>query len=224
MIALDDLPYFVLLAFLAEILGTVGGFGSSMFFVPIAGYFLDFYSVLGITALFHVSSNLSKISFFRKGYDKKLILSIGVPAVLFVIAGAFLSQFIETRILEIMLAGFLIMVSLTLLIFRNFSLTPSVRNSIGGGIVSGIIVGLLGTGGAIRGITLAAFSLKTDVFIATSAVIDLGVDFSRSVVYFLNGYVHQHDLYLILILFFVSIAGTFVGKTGSQNSNSKRLC
>jgi uncharacterized membrane protein YfcA len=86
---LENLPLFILLALLAEILGTVGGFGSSLFFVPIASYFLDFHSVLGITALFHVSSNLTKIAFFRKGFDKKLVISIGIPAVVFVIAGAF---------------------------------------------------------------------------------------------------------------------------------------
>jgi hypothetical protein len=42
------------LALLAEILETVGGFASSLFFIPIASYFLDIHSVLGITALFHV--------------------------------------------------------------------------------------------------------------------------------------------------------------------------
>jgi hypothetical protein len=209
---LENLPYFILLALLAEILGTVGGFGSSLFFVPIASYFLDFYSVLGITALFHVSSNITKIAFFRKGFDKKLVIYIGVPAVIFVIIGALLSRYIDAKILEISLAIFLLLTSLTLLIFKNIVLKPTTKNSIGGGILSGLIAGLLGTGGAIRGLTLAAFNLKTEVFIATSAIIDLGIDSSRSVVYYLNGYVHKHDLYLIPILFLVSIAGTFIGK------------
>ena len=70
----------------------------------------------------------------------------------------------------------------------------------------------LGTGGAIRGLTMAAFDLEKSVFIATSAFIDLGIDFSRSVVYFYNGYVHKHDLYLIPILLLVSIIGTLIGK------------
>jgi uncharacterized membrane protein YfcA len=209
---LENLPLFILLALLAEVLGTVGGFGSSLFFVPIASYFLDFYSVLGITALFHVSSNITKIAFFKKGFDKKLVLSIGIPAVVFVIAGAFLSKFIEAKILEISLAVFLIVVSLTLLIFKNLTVKPTLTNSISGGVLSGLIAGLLGTGGAIRGITLAAYDLKMETFIATSAIIDLGIDSSRSVVYYANGYVHKHDLYLIPILFLVSIAGTFVGK------------
>lgn len=197
---------------MAEILGTLGGFGSSLFFVPIASYFLDFHSVLGITALFHVSSNLTKIAFFRKGFDKKLVISIGIPAVLFVIAGAFMSTLIETKILEITLALFLIVVSLVFLIFKNIAVRPTLSNSIAGGVFSGLIAGLLGTGGAIRGITLAAYNLKMEVFIATSAIIDLGIDSSRSMVYWINGYVHKDDLYLIPILLLVSIAGTFIGK------------
>jgi len=209
---LENLPLFILLALLAEILGTVGGFGSSLFFVPIASYFLDFHSVLGITALFHVSSNLSKIAFFRKGFEKKLLISIGIPAVSFVIVGAFLSKFIDTKILEFSLAIFLIVVSLILLIFKNFELKPTLSNSIGGGIFSGLIAGLLGTGGAIRGIVLTAYNLKMEVFIATSAIIDLGIDSSRSVVYYLNGYVHKDDLYLIPILLIVSVVGTYTGK------------
>ena len=59
---------------------------------------------------------------------------------------------------------------------------------------------------------MAAFNLKTEIFIATSAIIDLGIDSSRAVVYLSNGYVHKHDLYLIPILFVVSFIGTFVGK------------
>lgn len=203
---------FILLALLAEILGTVGGFGSSLFFVPIASYFLDFHSVLGITALFHVSSNLSKIAFFRKGFDKKLIVSIGIPAVSFVIVGALFSKSIETKMLEVSLAIFLIIVSLILLMFRNLELKPTLSNSIGGGIFSGLIAGLLGTGGAIRGMVLTAYNLKMEVFIATSAIIDLGIDSSRSVVYYLNGYVHKDDLYLIPILLIVSVVGTYTGK------------
>lgn len=220
---MDNLALFIFLALLAEILGTVGGFGSSLFFVPIASYFLDFHSVLGITALFHVTSNLTKIAFFRKGFDKKLILSIGVPAVLFVIVGAFVSKYFDSTILEILLAIFLIGVSLTFLLFKNIELKPTLSNSIGGGVFSGFVAGLLGTGGAIRGMTLAAYNLKMEVFIATSAIIDLAIDSSRSVVYTLNGYVHKHDLYLIPILLVVSIVGTFIGKQILQKMSERQF-
>jgi uncharacterized membrane protein YfcA len=209
---MDHLVYFVLLALVAEILGTIGGFGSSLFFIPIATMFLDIQSVLGITALFHLSSNITKIAVFRKGVDKKLIVNIGVPAVLFVIIGAYLSKFLDTEIIENALAVFLIATSLVFLTFKNLAVKPTLFNSITGGVFSGLIAGMIGTGGAIRGITLAAFSLQTEVFIATSAVIDLGIDASRSVVYAFNGFIHKDDLYLIPILLVVSILGTLIGQ------------
>ena len=209
---MDHLVYFVLLALVAEILGTIGGFGSSLFFIPIATMFLDIQSVLGITALFHLSSNITKIAVFRKGVDKKLIVNIGVPAVLFVIIGAYFSKFLDTKIIENALAVFLIATSLVFLTFKNLAIKPTLFNSITGGVFSGLIAGMIGTGGAIRGITLAAFSLQTEVFIATSAVIDLGIDASRSVVYAVNGFIHKDDLYLIPILLVVSILGTIIGQ------------
>lgn len=209
---LEQLILFIVLALIAEILGTIGGFGSSMLFVPVAGYFLDFQSVLGITALFHVFSNISKIALFRKGFDKKLVLYLGLPAVVFVMIGAYVSTLFNPQYLELALAVFLILMSVFLLIKKTFKLQPNNRNAIVGGTISGFVAGLLGTGGAIRGLTLAAFSLKMEVFIATSAIIDLGVDVSRSGIYILNGYVHKHDLYLIPILLIVSIVGTYLGK------------
>jgi uncharacterized membrane protein YfcA len=208
---------------MAEIIGTIGGFGSSLFFVPIASYFLDFQSVLGITAVFHVSSNISKITMFRKGFDKQLIIFLGLPAVIFVIIGAILSKHIQLKFLEIGLAIFLISISLLLLFYKKFVLTPNKFNSVSGGILSGLIAGLIGTGGAIRGLVLAAYGLSTEAFIATSALIDLGIDASRSVVYFLNGYVHQNDLYLIPILFVISFIGTFIGKQILKKFNQQQF-
>jgi uncharacterized protein len=220
---LDYLILFIFLALLAEVLGTVGGFGSSLFFVPIASFFFDFHTVLGITALFHVSSNISKIYYFRKGFDKRIIISIGIPAVIFVIIGALLSKFIDTVLLQILLGFFLIILSLIFLIFQNIIIKPNLRNSISGGVLSGFLAGLLGTGGAIRGLTLTAFSLKMEVFIATSAVIDLGVDASRSVVYYTNGYIHRDILYLIPILLLVSVLGTYIGKRILMKMSEKQF-
>ena len=210
--SIDAILLFALLALIAEVAGTISGFGSSVFFVPIATYFFDFHSVLGITALFHIFSNISKIYFFRQGVNWKIVLYLGIPAVLFVGLGAFLSKFISSEILETALAFFLIIFSLLFLLLRNFLIQPTNVNSIIGGTVSGFMAGLLGTGGAIRGMTLAAFDMKKGAFIATSALIDFGVDLSRGVVYVSNGFVHWHDMKYVLILLFISVIGTYIGK------------
>lgn len=209
---MENLLLFALLSFVAEVLGTVGGFGSSLFFVPVASYFLDFHSVLGITAVFHVCSNITKIGMFRSGFDKKLVITVGIPAVLFVTVGAFLSKYFDSEILQLGLSVFLIVISLLFILFRNIALRPTTFNSVSGGALSGFIAGLFGSGGAIRGLTLAAFHIEKNAFIATSAIIDLGVDVSRTVVYTFNGYIHRSNLDLILILVLVSLVGTYTGK------------
>ena len=206
------LPIFIILSIIAEILGTVGGFGSSVFFVPVANFFLDFQSVLGITALFHLASNISKIAMFRKGIDRKVILQLGIPSVFFVIVGAYLSKFLNPTILTYILGVFLIVLSLVFLIFKKLVIKATSKNAIIGGLLSGLSAGILGTGGAIRGVTLSAFKMDKNKFIATSAFIDLGVDFSRTIVYYYNGYMRKDLLYLVPILIVVSIIGTYIGK------------
>ena len=203
---------FLILALAAEIIGTIGGFGSSVFFVPLGNFYFDFHSVLGMTAIFHLSSNLSKIFLFKKGLDKFLILYLGVPSVIFVIAGGFLSRYVESRYLEVILGLFLVLMSLLFLIKKNLVIQAGKPQSIGGGILSGLTAGLLGTGGAIRGITMAAFNLEKSIFIATSALIDFMVDLSRTFVYYSNGYIGKQELYYLPFLFAIGLAGTWIGK------------
>ncbi len=214
---------FIFLAILAEILGTIGGFGSSIYFVPLAEYFMDFQSVLGITALFHVSSNLSKVSLFKEGVDKRLLLYLGIPAIVFVILGAFLTKYIQKEAFELGISILLVLVGLSFLIFRNIKLEIRPLNSFLGGSISGFVAGLMGTGGAIRGLVLSAYQLEKEVYIANSAMIDLGVDLSRSFIYIWNGFLNKELFYLVPILIFVSILGTWIGKLLVHKISTERF-
>ncbi|MBE15879.1 MAG: sulfite exporter TauE/SafE family protein [Dokdonia sp.] len=208
-----DINYvFLLLALVAEIIGTIGGFGSSVFFVPLGNFYFDFYSVLGLTAIFHLSSNLSKIFLFKKGLHKRLLVYIGLPSVVFVVLGGLLSKFLNTYFLEIFLGLFLVGLSAFFLIKNKIVVPAKNKNAVIGGALSGFSAGLLGTGGAIRGLTMAAFNLEKSVFIATSAFIDFMIDFSRTFVYYNNGYIHKHDLKYVPFLLLIGLVGSFIGK------------
>jgi len=210
---MKNLSYlFLFLALIAEILGTVGGFGSSVFFVPIANFYFDFESVLGLTAIFHLSSNLSKIVLFKKGLDMRLLINIGIPSILFVIIGGLLTKVFNNWYLKLFLGVFLVFLALLFLIKKELILNPVRRNAIIGGGLSGFSAGLLGTGGAIRGLTMAAFNLEKNVFIATSAFIDFLIDFSRTFVYYFNGFIHKHDLIYVPFLLVIGLVGTAIGK------------
>ena len=210
---MKNLSYiFLFLALIAEIFGTVGGFGSSVFFVPLANFYFDFESVLGLTAIFHLSSNLSKIVLFKKGLDKRLLINIGIPSILFVIIGGLLTKVFNNWYLELFLGLFLVILALLFLIKKELIINPVRRNALIGGSLSGFSAGLLGTGGAIRGLTMAAFNLEKNVFIATSAFIDFLIDFSRTFVYYYYGFIHKHDLIYVPFLLIIGIVGTAIGK------------
>jgi uncharacterized membrane protein YfcA len=209
---IEQYIWFIFLALISEIIGTVSGFGSSILFVPIASLFFDFHTVLGITAVFHVFSNFSKIFLFRKGINFTIVIKLGIPAVVFVIIGALLNTIIPMKWIEVFMNIVLIIIALYLFVNKNKILENNNRNLFIGGLLSGLLAGLIGTGGAIRGLTLAAFNLSKDVFIATSAFIDLGVDLSRAVVYIWNGYFEQKYLILIPALIVISILGSYIGK------------
>lgn len=193
-------------------MGTISGFGSSILFVPLASYFIDFKLVLGITAVFHVFSNLSKIILFQKGINKNIAIKLGIPAVLFVILGAYLTSVIPLKEIELSMNLIILALSVFLITGAGKRMKQSNFNLYMGGTISGFLAGLIGTGGAIRGITLAAFGLEKDVFIATSALIDLGVDSSRAVVYILQGYFTKEHIILLPFLILIAIGGSYLGK------------
>ena len=130
------LTIFILLSVIAEILGTAGGLGASVFFVPMTIYIMDFQTVLGITVLFHLASNLTKIGFFTRGYDKKLVLYLGIPAVHFVALGAYLSKFVHPNVLNFIPGTFLLVSGLIFLMVKNVKIEANKKNA----VVEGCIV------------------------------------------------------------------------------------
>jgi uncharacterized membrane protein YfcA len=203
---------FFFLALLSEIVGTIGGFGSSVFFVPVAEFFYDFKTVLMLTAILHDFSNSAKLIMFRRHIDFRLLLIYGLPSTIFVIIGAYLSKNLAFQYNDIILGTFLILFSVFVLMNPTFKLSTRIWSSVTGGSTAGFIAGLIGTGGAIRGMSLAAFNLEKSVFVATSAAIDFFVDISRTVVYVRNGYFKPEHYYYIPFLLLTAWLGTYLGK------------
>lgn len=210
--SLDNYALFFILALIAEIIGTVSGFGSSILFIPMAAMFFDFKIVLGITAVFHVFSNVFKIFLFRKGVDRSVLLYLGIPAVLSVVIGAVLTAYIPVKIIEMATSVVVLAIAVYMIFNQRMAFSKSNTNLIVGGTVSGFLAGLVGTGGAIRGLTLAAFELEKNAFVATSAVIDLGVDASRAGIYIWNGYFQSEHIKLVPMLIVIAFAGSYIGK------------
>ncbi|OGK10750.1 sulfonate transporter [Candidatus Roizmanbacteria bacterium RIFCSPHIGHO2_01_FULL_35_10] len=203
---------FFLSAFLAEVVGTVAGFGSSTIFLPLALLFIDFKNALVLVAFFHIMGNIGRIGFFRKGLNIELLIKFGVPSIFFTIVGALLVSLITQNILKGILGIFLISYSLYSLWRKNFRIESSTPVVIVGGSLSGFLAGLIGTGGALRGAFLTGFGLTKEKYIATAASIALAVDLTRIPVYLGQGFLENRYYWYLPILFVLALLGSFTGK------------
>ncbi len=203
---------FFTLALICEVLGTVGGFGSSVLFVPMAQFFFSFQLVLMLTSILHVFSNLAKILLFRQHIDKRVFLLFGIPSLLLTVLGAWLTAYAVSTWGSWILAVFLVLFSTFLLVRPHFQLPATSFAAVVSGGFAGFFAGFVGTGGAIRGLSMAAFNLEKNLFVGTSAAIDTGVDISRFFIYLGNGFFKPEVWVLVPVLFLVSFVGSWLGK------------
>jgi hypothetical protein len=199
-------------AFFAEVIGTMAGFGSSTIFLPVALFFLDFRVALIIVAIFHIFGNIGRITFFRHGLSRKMLINFGVPSVVFTIIGAFSVNYVPQNILQLILGVFLIIFSLASLLRPDLSFSTSKKNSFIGGGLSGFFAGLIGTGGALRGAFLTSFNLEKSVYVSTAAAISLAVDLTRIPIYLQSGFLSQEYYYMVPLLFLLAVSGSYTGK------------
>lgn len=207
-----SLIIFFLITLLAEILGTIGGFGSSLFFVSLAQFLYDFQTVLALTGLLHIFSNTAKIVLFRKTIDWRLVLWLGVSSIALAIVGAYITRVVSFTYARLILGVFLVIFSLFFFWKPDFKLSATIPNSILGGSLAGFLAGFIGTGGAIRGLVLASFNLEKNLFVGTSAAIDFGVDLSRTIIYLDSNYLDRDLWIYVPLLMVASFIGSYLGK------------
>jgi uncharacterized protein len=204
--------FFFISALIAEIIGTMAGFGSSTIFLPLALLFVDFKTAIILVAIFHLFGNLSRIIFFRQGFDRRIILQFGVPSILFSLLGALLIGVLSQPTLKLILGIFLITTSSSFLIKPELKIPANTGTFIAGGSATGFITALVGTGGALRATLLQGFNIEKVKYLATAATIALATDVTRIPVYISQGFLTQQYFLYIPILFGIALAGSFMGR------------
>ena len=202
----------IVIGFFSEVVGTMAGFGSSTIYLPIASYFVDFKTALVLVAIFHLFGNIGRIAFFRHGLDRKVLLVFGLPSFALSLLGATLVGDLSQTLLKLLLGIFLISLSAMFLVRPKIAFPASTKSLVIGGGVSGFIVGLIGTGGALRATFLTGLKIEKEKYIATAAVIALGTDATRIPSYLASGFLTEQYYYLVPILFAIALSGSYVGR------------
>jgi uncharacterized membrane protein YfcA len=218
--------FFIIIGFFSELVGTMAGFGSSTIYLPLASYLLEFKTALVLVAIFHFFGNMSRIAFFRHALDKKVLLLFGIPSFVLSLIGASLVGDLPQTFLKFILGIFLISISIMFLLRPKLAFPTNTNSLVLGGGISGFIVGLIGTGGALRAAFLTGLKMDKEKYIATAAVIALGTDASRIPSYVSAGFLLEQYYYLVPILFATAVAGSYVGRkivTRIDQDKFKRL-
>jgi uncharacterized membrane protein YfcA len=218
--------FFIIIGFFSELVGTMAGFGSSTIYLPLASYLLEFKTALVLVAIFHFFGNMSRIAFFRHALDKKVLLLFGIPSFVLSLIGASLVGDLPQTFLKFILGIFLISISIMFLLRPKLAFPTNTNSLVLGGGISGFIVGLIGTGGALRAAFLTGLKMDKEKYIATAAVIALGTDATRIPSYVSAGFLLEQYYYLVPILFATAVAGSYVGRkivTRIDQDKFKRL-
>lgn len=189
---------FLLASFVAAIVATIAGFGSSTLLVPVAVFFMDIKTAVFLVACFHLFNNTFKIKMFWDKIDWKIFLQFGIASILFAFVGAILISIVPVEIVKKVLAIFLIIFSIYSFIKPKFSLRATKANAMVGGSFSGFLAGLIGLGGAIRSTFLIAFNLPKEIYIATSAMVAFVIDLTRIPTYLFTKVIQDKSYYLLL--------------------------
>jgi len=200
-------------AYIAAVIATIAGFGSSMILIPVAMLFMDLKTAIFIVACFHLFNNLFKIKLFFTKIDFKLFRLFGIPSIIFAFLGAQFISILPVEFLVRVLAVFLICFSCLSFCKPNIKIRPSTLNALFGGSLSGFLAGLVGMGGAVRSMFLLTFNLPKEVYVATAALIAFVIDLTRIPTYIWTGIVDSHIYYSLLpALIFIAYLGVRTGK------------
>ncbi len=207
------LGIFLVCACVAEVIGTMAGFGAATVLTPIAGFFMPIKTAVAVVACFHLFGNASRLYFFKRAVDWTIVPYFGLTGVVLSFAGAQASAWLPAPFIRILLGGFLILyVALEAFRVTAVRVPATTSTLLVGGVWSGLIAGLIGTGGAIRSVCLLAFGLPKEIYIGTSAVIALLVDATRLPVYLTQRVIPARLVPVVLALTVVAFVGAWVGQ------------
>lgn len=204
--------FFLGVVLIADLVGTIAGFGTATTLTPAAAFFIDVKSAIAVVAIIHICSNIFKVVLFR-AVAWEVFVPFGAASVIFSFLGANLWVNLPTEALERILGLFLVGYSSYSLTHRFITLPPKTRVAIAGGVASGISAGILGTGGALRSLFLNAFLLRKESYVATAAALAVATDATRLPVYLNHGIaLTPHLLTIVALAIPVSFLGTWLGK------------
>ena len=200
-----------LLALCSFIVSTVVGVGATLLLVPILIFFMPPATAVAIAAPVMLMNNIVKSAVFRRHVKWRTVLLTGLTAwplaaISATFTGVVADNFLRVTIGVLILGSFLIEY-----IFKSkFELQD--KGLLASGIVIGGASGFCGAAGVPVAFAYRNHGLVKENFVATVAVLAVGLQTVKIPVYVSGGLLEAQHLPLILLLIAMSLCGIFIGK------------
>lgn len=194
-----DIVVVSIAALFASALTLFSGFGLGTLLMPVVAIFFPVEIAIAMTAMVHLANNVFKVALLGKEASRSVLLSFGIPAVVFAFLGALVLGWLSgvPSLLEYAAFGNQLQVSpvklvigILILAFVILELSPGFSSMATdkkylpyGGVISGFFGGLSGHQGAFRSMFLLKAGLNKKEFVATGVVLAVMVDMSRMLIY-----------------------------------------
>lgn len=224
-----DILIVSLAALAASALTLFSGFGLGTLLMPVVAIFFPIEMAIAITAIVHLANNLFKVALLGKHAVRSVLISFGVPAIIFALLGALALNWIADmpsliaytllgRPMQVfpakLLIGLLILSFVMLEFSKKFAAITLDRKYLpAGGAISGFFGGFSGHQGAFRSMFLLKAGLDKNQFVATGVLLAVMVDMSRMLVYGWEMSADRQAINWVLVLAATlsAFAGAFMG-------------
>jgi uncharacterized protein len=191
-------------ALIASALTLFSGFGLGTVLMPLFAVFFPVEVAIAATAVVHLANDSFKVALLGRNASRAVVVWFGVPAVVAAFAGAWVMLTLagtaplatysipslrvhgSVEPIKLVIAALLVLFALLELsrALQRLDLPRAMLPM--GGLLSGFFGGLAGMQGALRSAFLVRAGLTRDQFIASAAVISVGVDLTRLLVYMIG--------------------------------------
>lgn len=169
-------------AFLSSVLSGVAGFGGAMIFLPFLVAVYGLRASVPILTIAVLMGNASRVYFFRKALDWKVICLFSAGSLPLAVAGSFAYVSLPVDWIKRGIGLFL----LSAVAFRRFYRPIGMRRAwfflpLGG--VSGFLSAIVGGIGPVSAPFFLAYGLTKEAFVGTEALCAVGMHLAKSITY-----------------------------------------
>lgn len=213
MIEITTLFWIALSCFLTSIISSIAGFGGGFIIIAVFLFFFDTKEAVALSSLIFIWTNAGKWWFNRTTIDWSFLK----PVLVGMIPGVLIGLLLFNRVEGVWIRYYLAFLAFYIIVEHFWKKLPSIKHFsipilLSSGFSWGLLSGLSNAGG-VKVMLLKWRGLSKHIFVGTSGVMSLCIEFFKAPSYYKMGYLSFDIAWKIFLLAGITVlCGSYLGK------------